>query len=419
MSEITTPSPAKAPPLFTLDLNDNGGCLAPTNHDELIRWIQTEHDFWNWLQKRNYGNHENFQREALTQISEALNAAQQSLQHSQSTPPQSQRELHSNRELEISRDRIQQAFQQRKLPHSSTPMAKRVEAYRKDAGDQAASYFLAVSMSSANRQPQFQPFELAAWRGLVEGLQERFQMPQAATEGKNAAADQSFDQLRTKVEQLLAEKTLVYNTLHRDYESLAESIRSAAGDQATGFETAQGLRQSEFNQLKAAHEQAMEALRQTFREELALRAPAEYWKEKLKGHLRWAWVSGGLSFLGIGSAAAGLSLQIHELLNKTPINTAPETWRLAVLALVGVFTVWALRLVVRMFLSHLHLLTDAGERVVMVQTYLSLLEGDHLASKEDRQLILQALFRPATDGIVKDEGIPFSLAEALTRSAKP
>lgn len=418
MSEITTPPPAKAPPLFALDLNENGGHLAPTNHNELIRWIQTEQDFWNWLQKRHYGNHENFQREALTQISEALNAAQQSLQHSQSNPPQFKQELLSQQELDISLDRIQQAFQQRKLPHSSTPMAKRVEAYRKDAGDQAASYFLAVSMSSANRQPQLQPTEFAAWRGLVEGLQERFQIPQTATEGKNAAADQSFEQLRTKAEHLLGEKTEVYEALHRNYQTLAESIRSAAGDQAAGFETAQGLRQSEFDRLKASHEQAMEALRKTFREELALRAPAEYWKEKLKGHRLWAWVSGGLSFLGIGCAAAVLSLQIHELLNKTPVNTAPETWRLAVLALVGVFTVWALRLVVRMFLSHLHLLTDASERVVMVQTYLSLLEGEHLDSKEDRQLILQALFRPAADGIVKDEGIPFSLAEVLTRSGK-
>ncbi len=69
--------------------------------------------------------------------------------------------------------------------------------------------------------------------------------------------------------------------------------------------------------------------------------------------------------------------------------------------------------------GHLHLLTDAGERVVMVQTYLSLTEGDHLASKEDRQLILQVLFRPAADGIVKDEGMPFSLAEAFTRTGEP
>lgn len=413
MSEIATPPPAKAPPLFTLDLGDNGGRLAPTDHAELIRWIQVEQNFWIWIQQRNFGNHENFQREALGQINEALNFAQESQQHLQSNPQ------HSQQRLEVSRDRIQQAFQQRKLPHSSTPMAKRVEAYRKEAGEQAASYFLAVSMNPSNGQPQFQAVDLPAWRGLFEGLMERFQVPQAVAKGKKAAAEQSLDQLRAKTEQMLGEKTEAYDALHREYQSLAESIRAAAGTQASGFETAQGQRQSDFDQLKAEHEKAMEALRKTFREELALRAPAEYWKTKRDGHLKWAWVTGGVSFVGIGGAAALLAWQIHDLLNKTPSGSAPETWRLAVLALIGVFTVWALRLVVRMFLSHLHLLTDAGERVVMVQTYLSLLEGDHLTSKEDRQLILQALFRPAADGIVKDEGVPFSLAEALTRSGKP
>jgi hypothetical protein len=47
-----------------------------------------------------------------------------------------------------------------------------------------------------------------------------------------------------------------------------------------------------------------------------------------------------------------------------------------------------------------------------------LLEGDRLANKEDRQLILTALFRPAADGIVKDEGIPPSMLEFLTRQGK-
>jgi hypothetical protein len=412
LSEITTTPPAKAAPLFTLDLADNGGRLAPTDHAELIRWLQMEQNFWIWVQQHNFGSHESIQREALGQINEALNFAQQSQQHIQSSPQ------HSQQQLDVSRDRIQQTFLHRKLPHSSTPLAKRVDAYRKEAGEQAASYFLAVGMNPATSRSQIQATEFAAWRGIFEGLLERFQVPQAGAKAKKAAAEQSLDQLRGKTEQLLGEKTEAYDALHREYQSLAESIRSAAATQASGFESSQGQRQSDFDQLKAEHEKAMEALRKTFREELALRAPAEYWKAKRDGHFKWARVAGGVSFIGIGGAAAGLGWQVHDLLVKTPASTVPETWRLGVLALIGVFTVWALRLVVRMFLSHLHLLTDAGERVVMVQTYLSLLEGDHLSSKEDRQLILQALFRPAADGIVKDEGVPFSLAEALTRSGK-
>lgn len=413
MSETAKTPPAKTPPLFTLELEENGGRFSPTDYSELTRWIQTEQDFWIWIQqKRSGGNIGNLQREALGLINEALGCAQQSQQHIASNPQ------HSRQQLEICRDRIQEVFLQRKFPHSSTPMGKRVAAYRREAGDLAASSFLSVWTNPATSSTAIQATEFATWRGLVEGFLERFQMPQAAAKGKKAAAEQSLEQIRTKAEQLLGEKTEIYDALHRQYQSLAELIQSSAEMQSSGFESAQTQRQSDFDQLKADHEKAMEALRKTFREELALRAPAEYWKAKRDGHLRWACITGVVSFMGIGGAAAALGWQVHDLLIKTPAGNVPETWRLTVLALIGVFTVWALRLMVRMFLSHLHLLTDAGERVVMVQTYLSLLEGDHLTSKEDRQLILQALFRPAADGIVKDEGVPLSLAEMLTRSGK-
>lgn len=416
MSENTTSPPAaKAPPLFTLDLGENGGHLAPTSYEELTRWIQTEQNFWSWTQQNHHSGHENPQREGFSRLAEALSAAQQAQQHIQNNPQ------HTQNQLEFSRNRLQQAFLSIKLPHSSTPLAKRVAAYRKDAGDRAASYFLAVQMVAGNgqQQHQFQAQDFAAWRGMFDALIERFQLPQSTAKGRKAAAEQSLDQLRAKAETLLGEKTAAFDELHREYQQLAESIRTRAEAQTDAFQSSQGTRSTEFESLTQAHQEAMEGLRKTFRVELALRAPAEYWSKKRKGHFTWAWVTGVASFVGIGGATFGLGWQIYALLNKTPVNTLPETWRLAVLALVGVFTVWALRLVVRMFLSHLHLLTDAGERVVMVQTYLSLLEGDHLTSKEDRQLILQALFRPASDGIVKDEGVPFSLAEALTRISKP
>ena len=416
MSENTTSPPvAKAPPLFTLDLGDNGGHLAPTSYEELISWIQAEQKLWSWIHQHSYGNHENPQREGISRLAEALSAAQQAQQYIQSNPQ------HTQNQLEFSRDRLQQVFVVLKLPHSSTPLAKRVEAYRQETSDRAASYFLAVHMVAGNgqQQHQFQAQDFAAWRGMFDALMERFQLVQSAAKGRKAAAEQSLDQLRAKAETLLGEKTAVFDELHREYQQLADGIRTRAEEQKDAFQTSQGTRSTEFEALTQAHKEEMENLRKKLLEDLALRAPVEYWRGKRKGHFTWAWVTGVASFVGIGGAAAGLGWQIHVLLNKTPVNTVPETWRLAVLALVGVFTVWALRLVVRMFLSHLHLLTDAGERVVMVQTYLSLLEGDHLTSKEDRQLILQALFRPASDGIVKDEGVPFSLAEALTRSGKP
>lgn len=410
MTENTAPPAPHPEPLFVLDLGENGGQFAPTNLDQINAWIQTEQAFWSWINRSN-GNHDQGIKQALSQLNQAFSNIQQAPQHKDSNPQQYQQQISAIQTL------LQDVYVQRKLPHSSTPLAKRIEAYRKDVGDAGASFFASVFVPP---QPghHFQPQELLAWRGLVEGLIERFGLASAPQKSRKQAAEQSFEQLRVKAEQLLGEKTTTYDALHRDYGSLAEDIRTASDEQTTQFDTAQTQREGDFEKLVNEHKQEMENLRKTFREEIALRAPAEYWETKRTGHVLMARITGGFSFAGIVGAAALLSWFVHDLLRNTTPNAAPETWRVAVLVLIGLFTVWGVRLCVRMFLSHLHLTTDAAERVVMVRTYLSLLEGDRLASKEDRQLILQALFRPASDGIVKDEGLPPSMFEFLTRQPK-
>jgi len=411
MSEPEAPPTPKPEPLFTLDLLGNGGVLQPTTIDEASAWIQQEQAFWSWLTNRHYGNHDQRLQHAIGQLHEALNLGGRSRQYADAQPQQFAADIAEMRA------RLESAYIRWKLPHSSTPLAQRIEAHRQEAGDQSASFFAAVFIPP-DQGHHFQPQELSGWRGVVEALVDRFQLGSAPQKGRKQAAEQSFEQLRTRTESLLGEKSAAYDALHREYASLAEVIRSREESQTSTFDAAQIKRDGDFETLLNGHKQAMENLRKTFREEIALRAPADYWETKRKSHLRMSWVTGTLSFAGIGAAAGGLVWLIHDLVSGTPVGAQPDAWRIAMVVLVGVFALWGARLIVRMFLSHLHLLTDATERVVMVKTYLSLLEGDQLASKEDRQLILTALFRPAADGIVKDEGIPPSMIEMLTRQSK-
>lgn len=412
MTEANAAPTPRPEPLFTLDLTDNGGLFAPATLEEATAWMQREQQFWSWLQNRNWGNHEQGLRHARSQIDQAMSEVQQARQYKESNPQQYQNQVTNAQNL------LQDVFARARLPHSSTPLAKRIDEYRQSVNDQAASFFAAVFVPPPQGH-HFQPQDLLAWRGLTEGLIERYGLSSAPAKGRKQAAEQSFEQLRVKAEGLLGEKSTAYDALHRDYATLAESVRLTAEEHKTQFDGAQAQREGDFDALVAEHQQEMESLRKTFREEIALRAPATYWDDKRKEHQRLSWVTGILSFGGIAAAAGGLIWLIHDLLRATQPNSAPEAWRVAMLVLIGLFAVWGVRLVVRMFLSHLHLATDAAERVVMTRTYLSLLEGDRLTSKEDRQLILQALFRPTSDGIVKDEGVPFSLAEVLTRTGKP
>lgn len=411
-AEVAPPAPPPEP-LFTLDLQDNGGLFAPTSAAEALTWMHREQQFWAWLQNRNGGgNHDQGLRQALSQLNQAMSEAQQAIQHKDARPQNYQGHVTSMNNL------VQDVFARRRLPHSSTPLAQRIDAYRQSAGEQAASFFAAVFIPPQQGH-HFEPRDLAGWRGLTAGLIERDGLSSAPAKGRKQAAEQSFEQLRVKAEALLGEKSTAYDALHRDYAALVESTRTAAQEHQSRFTQDQTQRAEDFEKLVSEHKQEMENLRKTFREEIALRAPATYWDDKRREHERLSKVMGAVSFTSIALSVLGLGWLIHDLLRTAQPNAAPEAWRLAMVVLIGLFAVWGVRLVVRMFLSHLHLATDAAERVVMARTYLSLLEGDRLASKEDRQLILQALFRPASDGIVKDEGVPFSLAEVLTRTGKP
>ncbi|MCW5238070.1 DUF6161 domain-containing protein [Verminephrobacter eiseniae] len=412
MMAASVPPTPRPEPLFTLDLKDNGGLFAPATLAEATAWMQREQGFWSWLNNTSRGgNHDQGLKQALNQLNQAINNANQARQYKDSNPQRYQNQLTSVPNT------LQEVFARQRLPHSLTPLAARVDECRKAVSDHAASFFAAVFVPPQQGH-HFQPQELQGWCGLTEGLIERFGLGSAPQKGRKLAAEQSFEQLRVRAESLVGEKSTAYDALHRDYTMLAESVRLAGEESKTQFDGAQAQRESDFEKLVAEHKQEMESLRKTFREEIALRAPATYWDDKRKDHERLSKITGAISFGGIAVASGGLGWLIHDLLRTAQPNAALDAWRVGVLVMMGMFAVWGVRLVVRMFLSHLHLATDAAERVVMARTYLSLLEGDRLASNEDRQLILQALFRPASDGIVKDEGVPFSLAEVLTRTGK-
>lgn len=73
------------------------------------------------------------------------------------------------------------------------------------------------------------------------------------------------------------------------------------------------------------------------------------------------------------------------------------------------------RLSAKIFVSNLHLRTDADERVTMIQTYLALLREGSGPKEDERQLVLQTLFRPSKAGFIKDEG-PSAFHEIVTNA---
>lgn len=149
-------------------------------------------------------------------------------------------------------------------------------------------------------------------------------------------------------------------------------------------------------------------------EAMALRSPVDYWEVNKMQHF-----NDGKKY---SSLLMKLSLLITPVILSIGyfligVDAKPHFGKTSMFFLITALGVWFLRVLVRLYLSHKHLETESGERVVMVKTYLALMSSGSLPESE-REIILQALFRPTSTGLIKDDGMPPSALELLTKLMK-
>jgi len=183
----------------------------------------------------------------------------------------------------------------------------------------------------------------------------------------------------------------------------------------------------------------MNATVAAFREEQAVKEPVELWETKRTEHLLLMQKAFGMFIFGIaltcgliGFALYQLSLgseQVATLLQ--PVGCNPETRPelcsgfslrgvLVAAASLTVITLalWFTRLQMKIYLSERHLALDARERKAFAQAYVGLLAENDTSeeARGQRALVYSALFRPSTDGIIKDEGsIDPSISAAISK----
>ncbi len=157
---------------------------------------------------------------------------------------------------------------------------------------------------------------------------------------------------------------------------------------------------------------AMAQIRETedlFRRQMELRAPVEYWESKATEHsisedryfkatlAYFVLASIVIALAGFGGAEFIKNIPKSE--DRTPLYLITSGALLAITTMVF----WAGRLIVKLWLSEHHLHIDARERAVMTKTYLAMTENG-AAQDADRAIVLSAIFRPAPDGVVREEG---------------
>lgn len=172
--------------------------------------------------------------------------------------------------------------------------------------------------------------------------------------------------------------------------------------------------QDQLDAEKVASKQRFDSFVDAYRNQMRLKAPVQYWIENVKHHKDLAFKFGLSSvllsiliFLPIGFVA-------WEILAGEQI-----IWgKVGVVAFTTSLAIWLIRVLVRMYLSHNHMQMNSQERVVMTKAYLALISEGGASSDEERNLILQAIFRPVSTGIITDDASPHNIIELINKSRK-
>lgn len=382
----------------------------PADVEELARWCQLQAEFYEKIdQGPTHNRQEHAFAEVRTQIRAAISLGPLAEQIKVAREKQD-----SNLESLINslQSITNQLFNQYGLPPADSEVGLQLNAHLAIDPVVGVPALYALS-TSASQNHHFQVQHPALWRGLGIGaslslLRSQKQKPQryakAVREWVNSAQS-DLARTRTRAEQTV--KVLRSNAT--DFEDKIANFEEQHTERLK-------LTTDATENLLTETRQEIEKYKFFVKQEIALKAPVTYWETKAAEHENQAFGFGiavvVLMFLcGVG-AFHSLSF-VKELVGE---GGKTNYAGIAVVAVLVTLVLWMLRLVVRIFLSQQHLGADARERTAMVKTYLALKEAGVAPKDGDLTPVLVALFRPSSDGIVKDEAMPPVLAEILTRT---
>ena len=370
--------------------------------EDFLAWIQQQIELFGFLRKNlqnNHGEH-NLQQRLHQSWSQLQQFAQKELKQAESNS-----DVYSDRADQLS-SQFQEKLEAKQIFTSEAPFSDFM-SQRKAEGDYlsaavAIAYFLRENLTN---------FDLE----LAKALQKAIDW-ERGDYGKAESETQSLFNLREAWDEELARQTEQADGIQERLDTLTERAGKQLEGQSKRFDKNIGEYEGELSSAIEKARQELEALTQTYDEKLALQAPVRYWGLQEKYHRGKVILFAIATAIAAGAAIVGLVTFAWYVLDQKVSELI--VGRLITMAVLTTFAIWAVRLCANLFMSHNHLHTDAQERRTMIHTYLALLRKKSALREEERQLILQTLFRPNTTGMIKEDSGPANLVDLMNRMAR-
>jgi hypothetical protein len=387
-----------ATPLFEIEILREGQRLAPRSLEELEQWLQLERQFWKWL---NEAKGEDPSVESLLNfvlhqdrgIIKTINALKTLTSEEQRTGL-----------IEGLRNLLTDRYVTQQAPTAGAPISKYANELAKK--DKVVAAHALWALLGKDPLPSNRPGR--AFRGMALGVLYDHD-PNTPLQAHEAAWKELRARISSEHEALRREA----GELSDRYRKVSQDIHSLHASQRSGFDEMQAARATDFKKLVEEHVSTMDNIQATFKRELSLRAAVEYLAEKADKHQKTAKTAGiaaGIAGCALVGLAIGIGLLVFKEGQDVPVP------QIAVAVLTATLAFWLLRILVRVLLSNLHLETDMRARSTFVHTYLALLAEGGGIKDEDRALVIGLVFRPISDGLVRDDATPPGLWDLITKN---
>lgn len=378
-------------PFFAIDLNENGGKLEFSDPNDILIWANKEKDYWDFIWEGGFPRKPGSpQHEIWGQINQIISAISK---------------LISQRDDREALGKIKSSFGQyvrAEALHSTHRYSSAIKIIQAKFGNSAASAAFAAA-----KDAQYSPTSRQDYIGYMAFLQLTELTKLRGDEGERQKFDDTMDILSSKWNKTLSDLEEKFsdtlNISDRNLVDLKDILRKRVRFWRIFRDRVRSRHQAdraEMTMLKSDLQNTIKALL----EDMRLKAPVEYWTKKKSEHIDGFKKIINTLIIYVAITFFAFIGFTNPLLEK--ITQSSHEAKILIGALVLSFITilfWAGRILVRLMLSHIHLATDAGERATMVQTYLALTK-ENVTSEGDRSIVLSALFRQTTDGVVKDDG---------------
>lgn len=367
--------------------------------EDFVAWIQQQTSLFSFLRQKMQNNHgeHSLQQRLQQPWTHLQQLAQQQLKQAEPDPERYTQEV-DNLTLQF-----QQKLESKQIFTNEAPFGDFI-AQQTNAGD----YLCAAAAISYFMDENLANFDLALARGLQKTLDwERGQY------GKAESETQSLFNLRESWDEELCRQTAQADQGQERLGALTERAKRLLDGQRGRFDKSVEKYDQELKRSIDKAREDLESLTQTYDDKLALQAPVRYWGLQEKYHREKVKLFAAITMLATIGALCGLMAFAWYVLDQKLSDMI--IGRLVTMGVLTTFAIWAVRLCANLFMSHNHLHTDAQERRTMIHTYLSLLRKKNALNEDERQLILQTLFRPNTTGMIKEDAGPANLIDLINR----